>query len=316
MHVTKHLEKAEKAKRAIVSIEVLPPVRGGDAESLFSSIDAMAEFSPAFINVTHHQREFRLHIGPGGHSVLKQTRKRPGTVGICAAIRQRYQIDTVAHLIAAGHSKEELENILIELSYLGIDNILALRGDRVKNDLLGEEKYSHANVLVSQIAAMNKGIYLDKDIPGAPTQFQIGVAGYPEKHYEAPNLEEDILRLKEKVNCGASYIITQMFFNNKYYFQFVKKARKAGIKVPIIPGLKPISNKRHLSSIPGFFHVDLPPELANALKKTKNNEEVKEIGIAWCSSQAKELIKNGAPCIHFYTMGKGSLVKKVIADVF
>jgi len=317
MKVTEHIKNA---KRTLFSFEILPPLKGKSIQSIFESIDPLLEFEPSFINVTYHREEFIYKKREKGYLEKINIRKRPGTVGICAAIMNKYKIDAVPHLICGGFTKEETENALIDLQFLGIDNVLALRGDPIKTEtsfVPEENGHAHAIDLVKQIVRMNQGIYLDEEITDAyPTQFCIGVAGYPEKHFEALNMKTDLKYLKEKVDAGADYIVTQMFFDNEKYFQFVDLCRENGINVPIIPGIKPITTLKQIQFLPKTFHIDFPDELADELIKCKTDNEVKELGIEWAVKQSKELIKSGVPCIHYYTMGKSEAVKRVAEQVF
>lgn len=317
MKVTEHLKNA---KKTLFSFEILPPLKGKSINSIYESIDPLLEFEPSFINVTYHREEFIYKKREKGYLEKINIRKRPGTVGICAAIINKYKIDAIPHLICGGFTKEETENALIDLQFLGIDNVLALRGDPIKTEssfVPEENGHAHAIDLVKQIVRMNQGIYLDDEITEAsPTQFCIGVAGYPEKHFEALNMKTDLLYLKAKVDAGADYIVTQMFFDNEKYFQFLNLCREYGINVPIIPGIKPITNLKHIQFLPKTFHVDFPEALADELVNCKSDKEVKEVGIEWAIKQSKELISKGAPCIHYYTMGKSESVKRIAKQVF
>lgn len=317
MKVIDHLNKA---KETIFSFEILPPLKGQNIQSIFDSIDPLLEFKPPFVNVTYHREEVVYKRLSNGLLEQKVIKKRPGTVGICAAIQNKYKIDAVPHILCGGFSKEDTENALIDLAFLGIENVLALRGDSMKNETYfvpepGGNKY--ASELVAQICDMNKGIYLDEELQNKnPTNFCVGVAGYPEKHFEAPSLNNDIDRLKAKVNAGAEYITTQLFFDNEKYFQYVERCRKAGITVPIIPGIKPVATKRHLSVLPHFFHVDMPDDLIKAIADCKTNAEVRQVGIEWGIQQCKELKEAGVPAIHFYSMGKVDNVQAIAEAVF
>lgn len=306
--------------KVLFSFEVLPPLKGTSINSLFNAIDPLIEFDPKFINVTYHREEYKYKERENGLLEKVSIRKRPGTVGICSAIKHKYGIDTVAHLICGGFTKEETENALIDLNFLGINNVLALRGDPVKgekNFVPEKNGHSYAVELVKQIVNLNKGIYLDDEIKNAsPTDFCIGVAAYPEKHSEAPNIETDLKHLKSKINAGAEYVITQLFYDNKKFFDFVKLCRKNNINVPIIPGLKPITSKKQISLIPKTFAVSIPEELTKEIEKSKDNKSAREIGIEWTIQQSKELIKWGVPCLHYYTMGNSSAVKKIASEIF
>ncbi len=317
MKVIDHIKSSSKT---LFSFEILPPLKGAGINSIYDSIDPLLEFNPAYVNVTYHREEYIYRKRENGLLQKVSVRKRPGTVGICAAIMAKYKIDTVPHLICGGFNKEETENALIDLQFLGIDNVLALRGDPVKTEAHfspNSEGHAHAVELVGQIVDMNTGNYLyEENQSVTPTDYCIGVAGYPEKHFEAMNMNTDLQYLKQKVDAGAEYIVTQMFYDNSKYFEFVKKCREIGISVPIIPGLKPITNLRHINFIPKFFHVDFPDDLADALMLCKNNDEVKEVGINWSIRQAKELVEKEVPSLHFYTMGKSSAVKKIASAVY
>ncbi len=317
MKVTQHLSESEKT---LFSFEILPPLKGESIAALFKGIDPLMEFKPAFIDVTYHREEFVFKHRERGLLERIATRKRPGTVGICAAILNRYKVDTVPHIICGGFSKEETENALIDLHFLGIENILVLRGDAVKSEggfKPESDGHHYASQLLEQVVNMNKGIYLDDEMPPqTPTNFCIGVAGYPEKHFEAPNMNSDMRYLKLKVDMGADYIVTQMFFDNKKYFEFVDLCRSNGINVPIIPGLKPLTTKKQLTVLPSVFHIDIPDELVEAVEKAKNSEQVRQVGIEWCIAQSKELIDNNAPCLHYYSMGKSEAVKKIAEALF
>ena len=318
MKVVDHIKKA--AGKTLFSFEILPPLKGQNIQSIFDHIDPLMEFEPPFIDVTYHREEYVYKELSGGLLQKKVVRKRPGTVGICAAIQNKYEVDAVPHILCGGFTKEDTENFLIDLDFLGIDNVLALRGDAVKNETYfsaEKEGHTYAKDLVKQIVGLNKGEYLDEELLNkSKTNFCIGVAGYPEKHMEAPSLDQDVLRLKEKVDAGACYVVTQMFFDNQKYFEFVDKCRKAGITVPIIPGLKPLATKKQLSILPHRFHVDLPDALTLEVLKCKSKEEVRQVGVEWCIKQSKELIKGGAPVLHYYSMGKSDNIQKIAGELF
>ena len=316
MKVTDHLKNAEGP---LFSFEILPPLKGKSIQSIFDGIDPLMEFGPKFINVTYHREEYIYKERDHGLLEKIAIRKRPGTVGICAAIMNKYQVDAVPHLICGGFSKEETENALIDLQFLGIDNVLALRGDSIKTESSFKphpQGHQYAVELIEQISEMNNGNYLIEDIKLEPTDFCVGAAGYPEKHFEAMNLTTDLEYLKKKVEAGAEYIVTQMFFDNKKYFNFVDACRAAGIDVPIIPGLKPIKSMNHISFLPKFFHIDYPEELSNELLKCKSNADVEKLGIEWGIQQSKELKDAGVPCIHYYTMSNSSSVKAIAKEIF
>ena len=318
MKVTDYLENANG--NTLVSFEVLPPLKGGSMEAIFDTLDPLMEFKPPFIDVTYHREDFVYKKMPSGYYEKIAIRKRPGTVGICAAIMHRYGVDAVPHLICGGFSKEETENALIDLNFLNVNNVLALRGDARSFDgrfVPEPDGHEFALDLVKQVADMNRGKYLDSNIEnGAKTDFCIGVAGYPEKHFEAPNLAVDLEFTKQKVEAGASYIVTQMFFDNNHYFKYVEECRKAGINVPIVPGLKPLTKKHQVSSIPRHFYIDLPEELAKELMHAKSAEARAQVGVEWCIMQSKELKEKGVPCLHYYTMGDAETIRKIAETVF
>lgn len=317
MKVTDHIQKAKG--KTLFSFELIPPVKGRNIQELYNNIDPLMEFKPPFIDVTTSREEY-IYIDRDGLLDKKLTRMRPGTVGICASIKHKYNVDTVPHVLCGGFTKEETEYLLVDCHYLGIDNIMALRGDAMK-----EEKYFeptkgghvYASELVKQIKDLNQGSYLHEVIETDDcANFCIGVAGYPEKHLEAPSLKSDLKRLKEKVDLGADYVVTQMFFDNRKYFEFVDEARKMGIDVPIIPGIKPIAVKRHLQLLPQVFKVDIPEDLVDAVEACKNNKEVRQVGVEWCINQSKELKDAGVPVLHYYSMGKSDNIKAIAAEVF
>ncbi len=316
MKVTDHLLEA---KETLFSFEILPPLKGKSIQSIFDGINPLMEFKPKFVNVTYHREEYIYKERENGLLEKIAIRKRPGTVGICAAIMNKYEIDAVPHLICGGFSREETENALIDLQFLGIDNVLALRGDSIKTEAnFKPDKNGHtfAQELIEQIDEMNSGNYLMDEVQLEPTKFCIGAAGYPEKHFEAMNLSTDLLNLKKKVDAGAEYIVTQMFFDNKKYFEFVETCRAIGINVPIIPGLKPIKSMNHISFLPKFFHIDYPEALSKELLKCKSNSDVMQVGIEWGIQQSKELKAAGAPCIHYYTMSNSESVKAIANQIF
>lgn len=318
MKVTQHIENAKG--KPLFSFEILPPLKGQNIQSIFDSIDPLMEFNPPFIDVTYHREEYEFKELSNGLLQKKIVKKRPGTVGICAAIQNKYNVDAIPHILCGGFTKEDTENLLIDLDFLGIDNVVALRGDALKNETYfkpEKEGNEFASDLVLQINNLNNGIYLDEDLKNsAKTNFCIGVAGYPEKHMEAPSLDSDIHFLKEKIKNGADYIITQMFFDNKKFFDFLDKCRAAGITIPIIPGLKPISTKKQLNLIPHRFSIELPDDLIMEVVKAKDNDVVKQIGIDWCIQQSKELVAAGIPVLHYYSMGKAENIKAIASKVF
>lgn len=317
MKVTEHISSA---KSTLFSIEILPPLKGQNISSIFQTMDELMEFSPAFVDVTYHREEYIFKDAGNGLLERKTVKKRPGTVGICAAIMNRYNVDTVPHIICGGFSKQDTEDALIDLAFVGIDNVLILRGDPIKSEgRFKAETDGHAFAvdLVHQVASMNNGHYLDPDLKDVQkTNFCMGVAGYPEKHFEAPNMKSDLRWLKAKIEAGAEYVVTQMFFDNQAYFDFVKLCRENGINVPIIPGLKPLTAKSQLSVLPHHFHINMPDELVEAVEKAKTEEAVRIIGEEWCIQQSKELIQGGAPVLHYYTMGKAKSTKTIAKAVF
>jgi methylenetetrahydrofolate reductase (NADPH) len=316
MKVIDHLNSANKT---LVSFEILPPLKGKGINALWEHLDPLIEYKPAFINVTYHRSESMFKRKLDGTFDKVEVRKRPGTVGICAAIMNRYKVDAVAHLICGGFSKQETEDALIDLNFLGIDNVLVLRGDAPKNESFFEPEpggHKYAIDLLQQVLNMNNGIYLEEDLKNAvKTNFCIGVAGYPEKHFESPNMQTDLSFLKAKVDAGAEYITTQMFFDNQKYFDFVKACRAYNINVPIIPGLKPISSRKQLNVIPRTFHVDIPEDLSSEILKCKSDADVEIVGTEWLMHQSKELIAGGVPVLHYYTLGKHHLVANVVKQL-
>ena len=317
MKITEHLKSA---KDTLFSIEILPPLKGKSIHSIFDGIDPLMEFKPAFVDVTYHREEYIYKKRDGGYLEKVSIRKRPGTVGICAAIMNKYNVEAVPHIICGGFTREETENALIDLQFLGVDNVLVLRGDSIKTEsqfIPEPGGHNYAIDLVKQVRDMNSGLYLDDEMKDAsPTNFCMRIDGYPEKHFEAPNLYSDMKWLKAKVDAGADYIVTQMFFDNKKYFEFVDLCRKNDINVPIIPGLKILSSRSQLIALPKIFHIDLPQDLFVELEKCKDDKAVKEIGIKWCIEQSKELKKAKVPCLHYYTMGTSDSTKRVAKEVF
>lgn len=317
MKITDHIKKAKGNTQ--FTFEILPPVKGHNVQTIFDNIDPLMEFNPPFIDVTYHREEYVYNDLGNGLLQKKVVRKRPGTVGICAALQNKYNVDAVPHILCGGFTKEVTENLLIDLDFLGINNVVALRGDAVKSETYfsaNKDGHSYASQLVNQISDLNKGKYLEDLEISSKTNFCIGVAGYPEKHMEAPSLESDIHFLKEKIKLGANYIVTQMFFDNSKFFEFKEMCEKKGINVPIIPGLKPISTKKQLNILPHRFHCDLPEVLIKEIIKCKDNSEVKQVGIEWCIEQSKELKKHGVPFLHYYSMGKALNIKKIASEIF
>jgi methylenetetrahydrofolate reductase (NADPH) len=318
MKITEQLSRTNGS--TLFSVEILPPLKGKSIESIYNILDPIMEFKPAFIDVTYHREEYVYKKRENGLLEKFSIRKRPGTVSICAAIKFHYNCDPVPHMICGGFSKDETENALLELNYLGIDNLLLLRGDAIKSEAVfepHEKGHRYALDLVQQVSNMNKGKYLDEELQEvSATNFCIGVAGYPEKHFEAPNLKSDLKYLKAKVDAGAEYIVTQMFFDNKKFFDFTDKCKEAGINVPIIPGLKPITTRKQCNALPKTFHVDLPEILSDIIENCKSEKEVKEAGIEWCVQQSIELKKAGVPCLHYYTMGNAETTCRIAEKVF
>jgi methylenetetrahydrofolate reductase (NADPH) len=314
MKVTEHLARA---KQPLISFEIIPPLRGGDARGLLALIDDLVKYHPPFIDITSHAAEVMYEETPAGIQ-RRVKRKRPGTLGVCALIQNKYQIDAVPHILCHGFTREETEDFLIELRYLGIDNVLAVRGDDSgyqKPLQHGRSANRYACDLVSQIASMNGGRYLEEDLLDAePTSFCIGVGGYPEKHFEAPNLRLDVRHVKDKIDAGAHYVVTQMFFDNRHYFRFLDLCREQGIEVPVIPGLKILTSVKQLTSIPRTFFVDIPPELSDEVLAAKP-EHVVDIGVEWARKQTQELLDRGVPSAHFYVMQSAAAIKKLMAKL-
>ncbi len=316
----KVIDIINKAKSTVFSFELLPPLKGNDTSKMYRTIESLIDFDPKYINITTHRDEVEFKEMPDGSIVKRTVRKRPGTVAIAASIQHKYGIPVIPHILCGGFSKSETEHVLIDLNFLGINNVLALRGDGVKNQHVFQPDpngHKNANELVVQIKDLQKGKYLESDFKNnTPLDFCIGVAGYPEKHFEAPNMEQDLAYLKQKVDAGADYIVTQMFFDNRAYYDFVEKCRNIGITVPIIPGIKPINLKNQLTVLPKIFSVDLPQELVSELVKCKNNEEARQVGTEWAIYQAKDLIANNVPSIHIYTYGIMDNVGKIVKAAF
>lgn len=320
MRVSDRIQRAQEAKKTLFAFELLPPLKGEGLDVIFDAIDPLMEFNPAYINVTCHREDVTYIEREGGLLEKRVVHRRPGTVGISAAIMQRYNVDVVPHLICGGINQYDIEDSLIDMDFLGIDNVLALRGDNLR----GENSFtalpnghSHASELVAQVKAMNEGIFIDGQVTNCHhTNFCVGVAGYPEKHSEAPNIECDIKQLKSKVDAGADYIVTQMSFDNGKILDFIARCRKAGISVPIVPGIKPFSTKKQLTLLPQVFHVDLPADLVSAVEQCKDNAAVRQVGIEWAIAQGRELQKAGVPALHFYTMGKSENMQRIAKELF
>jgi methylenetetrahydrofolate reductase (NADPH) len=315
----KVIEHINQAKETLISFEILPPMKGKGIQSLYEHLDPLMEFKPAFINVTYHRSEHVFKKTKTNTFEKVVVRKRPGTESICASIMNKYDVDTVPHLICGGFDINDTEDALINLNYLGIDNVLVLRGDAAKSESSFEAEpggHRYAIDLLKQVVNMNNGIYIEEDLKNSnKTKFCIGVAGYPEKHFEAPNMESDLNYLKAKVDAGADYIVTQMFFDNEKYFSFVKRCRDMGISVPIIPGLKPIYNRRQLNILPKTFHIDIPSELEAEMNGCQDDTEIEAVGKEWLLYQSRELRKAGVPVLHYYTIGRPKLVASVVKDL-
>ena len=320
MHITEIVREAADRKKPRLAVELLPPLKGEGTQHIFDALDPLREFSPAYINVTCHREDVKYTEREDGLLERHMVRRRPGTVGISAAIMKRYGLETVPHLICGGQSRYDIEDALIDLDFLGIHNVLAIRGDNLKGEhafRVHPNGHAHASDLVRQISRMNRGIFIDGEVDQCHhSHFCIGVAGYPEKHAEAPNRAEDLRRLKEKVDAGADYILTQMSFDNSKILSFIDDCRSAGIAVPIIPGLKPFASKSQLTMLPQIFHVDLPAELVREVERCDTNRQVREFGIEWAVAQGKELIAAGVPVLHFYTMSKTDSIVKIAEALF
>jgi methylenetetrahydrofolate reductase (NADPH) len=313
-------EEIARAKKPLLSFEVLPPTKGKSINSLFEALDPFMEFKPSFVNVTYHRAEQLYKKRIDGTFERIEIRKRPGTVGICAAIMNKYQLEAIPHLICGGFSKEETENALIDLHYLGIKNVLALRGDAAANEKFfvpHPQGHKYAHELVDQIIQLNKGQYIEDDIiEGVKSDFCIGVAGYPEKHMESPNVDIDIEHLKNKIALGAHYINTQMFFDNNKYYEFKRKCELADIHVPIIPGIKPLTSDQQLHTIPRIFHVDVPMDLYQAMKQCTTKAAMEQVGTEWLLMQCRDLLAHNVPVLHFYTMSKPNVIYNVLKELF
>lgn len=320
MQVIDIINKAAKEGKTRFAFELLPPLKGAGVEGVFEAIEPLMEFDPAYINVTYHREEVKYVERRDNLLEKRVVRRRPGTVGISAAIMKRYGVEVVPHLICGGMSKYDIEDSLIDMDFLGINNVLALRGDNLRGEHVftpHPDGHCNATALVRQIADMNKGVFVDHEVEVcAHSKFCIGVAGYPEKHSEAANHEMGMKHLKEKVDAGASYIVTQMSFDNSKILDFISRCKAAGINAPVIPGIKPFSTKAQLSMLPQIFHVDLPQELVTEVEKCKDNKQVREVGVEWAIAQAKELKAAGVPVLHFYTMGKTDNMQKIAKAIF
>ena len=313
------IEHIKQAKDTLLSFEILPPLKGKGIQAIYDHLDPLMEFKPAYINVTYHRSEHIFKKRADGSFEKVVIRKRPGTEAICASIMNKYTVDTVPHLICGGFSVQETEDALLTLNYLGIDNVLVLRGDAARNETSFEPEpdgHKYAIDLLKQVVNLNNGIYLEEELKGTNhIKFCTGVAGYPEKHFEAPNMQTDLMYLKKKVDAGGEYIVTQMFFDNRKFFSFEKQCREIGITVPIIPGLKPVTSKKQLTNIPRTFYVDIPTDLSGQILKCKDDKEVEKIGTEWLLTQSKELKKAGVPVLHYYTLGKPNVVVNVVKEL-
>jgi methylenetetrahydrofolate reductase (NADPH) len=318
MKITQHIANANG--KTLFSFELLPPVKGQSMDGIYKAIDPLMEFKPPFIDVTSSREDLFYKELPNGTIQKATYRKRPGTVAVCAAIKHKYNVDTVPHLICGGFTKEETEYALIDLQFLGIDNVLVLRGDARKTEsgfVPTPGGHCYASELLEQVVNMNNGIYLHEYQDSSyKTDFCVGVAAYPEKHFEAPNLKSDFKYLKQKIDGGADFVVTQMFFDVNKYKEFVKLCRENGINVPIIPGLKPITTAKQLVNLPKIFHLDIPEDLCNAVNACKDDKQVKEVGIEWMINQCKELVDFGVPVLHFYTMGNPEPTKRIAQAIF
>ncbi len=316
----KVIDIINNSKETVFSFELLPPLKGNDTSRIYQTIESLVDFDPKYINITTHRDEIEYKEKSDGSIVKRTVRKRPGTVAIAAAIQYKYGIPVVPHVLCGGFNKSETEHVLIDLNFLGIKNILALRGDGVKNQHIftpEKEGHTYAYQLVEQIINLKTGVYLDDDLKNnTPLDFCVGVAGYPEKHFEAPNLDQDLTNLKLKVEAGADYIVTQMFFDNQVYYDFVEKCRANGINVPVIPGIKPINAKNQLTVLPKIFHINLPNELSRELAKCKNNDDARQVGTEWAIYQSRDLKAHNAPSLHIYTYGISDNVKEIVKAVF
>ncbi|MDR1021950.1 MAG: methylenetetrahydrofolate reductase [NAD(P)H] [Prevotellaceae bacterium] len=316
----KVIDIIKKSTSTLFTFELMPPLKGASFAEIAETVERLVPYSPAYVNITNHRAEEVIRERPDGFFEKQVVKKRAGTVSVAAAIKYKYGVEVAPHLVCGGYSRSEVEDMLIDFSFLGIENVLVLRGDPVhgeKHFTAEKNGYSHAIELLRQAVDMNHGRYLNPDLKNVtPTDFCFGVAGYPEKHSEAPNMEADLQRLKEKVEAGAEYVVTQMFFDNRKYFDFVDACRKNGINVPIVPGLKPFSALRQLSVLPQIFHIDLPTALVNEAKRYSNLQDVRKVGVAWCVEQCRELKEAGVPALHFYTMGKADNVEEIVKNIF
>ncbi|MGA1977510.1 MAG: methylenetetrahydrofolate reductase [NAD(P)H] [Bacteroidales bacterium] len=314
------IDKIKSAKGPLFTFELLPPLKGHSIERVYSAIDRLIGFQPAYINFTTHRNEITYKERPDGLVERRITRLRPGTIALAAAVKYKYNITVVPHILCGGFTREETENVLIEMNFLGIDDVLALRGDPQRGSrtfIPEKEGHSHTSELVKQIVDMNNGRYLEETLEDATSSnFCIGVAGYPEKHFEAPNMQSDLENLKKKVDAGASYIVTQMFFDNGKFFRFIEKCREAGINVPVIAGIKPISALNDINLLPQTFHIEVPNDLVNSVRKCATDHEAREVGIEWAAMQSRDLIKKRVPGIHYYTLGRSDNIARIVKAAF
>lgn len=316
--MSKVIDKLNNSKSTFVSFELVPPLKGSDVNVLYNSIEPLMELNPAYINVTCHRDEVQYIPNDNGTYSKLTLAKRPSTLAIVAAIMQRFNVDIVPHVICGGASMAKIESELLDLHFMGINNVVALRGDAEpgqKRFIPDPDGFMHSNQLVEMITRLNHGQYLDPRIQGISTDFCVGVAGYPEKHYEAANMQTDIEHLKQKVEAGAHYVVTQMFFDNSKFYEFREQCRNAGITVPIIPGLKPLSTARQIQTIPQAFHLDIPNDLVNELQRYDKKEDQYQVGIEWCIAQCKDLLAHDVPALHFYTMGRADNVRQIVKAV-
>jgi methylenetetrahydrofolate reductase (NADPH) len=312
------IDKINAAKKPLFTFELLPPLKGHSLDRIYNTIDRLMEYEPAYINFTSHRNEVVFKERPDGLIEKKTVRKRPGTVALAAAVKYKYNVTVVPHLLCGGFTKQETENLLIDMNFLGINDLLALRGDPVKGRrafIPEVDGHSYTSELVAQISDMNRGNYLD-DVDNTPTSFCVGVAGYPEKHIEAANMISDLERLKEKIDAGGQYIVTQMFFDNQKFYSFVEKVREMGIDVPVIPGLKPVAALNDINLLPQTFNIDMPDELVKELKKCKTNRDACEVGVEWTTQQSLDLLANNVPGIHYYTLGASDNISRIVKNSF
>ncbi len=317
MRVIDHLNAT--GGRTAFSFEILPPLKGNDIGRVYGIIDKLREFDPKYINITSHRSEVQYRELPDGSIIKKKVRKRPGSVAIASAIQNKYGITAVPHIICKGFTRDETEYALIDLNFLGVHDLLLLQGDAKGPDKSTDPKEVnlHASDLQAQVNDFNRGIYADGDpFEANATPFSYGMACYPEKHEAAPNMKSDLKYAKMKVDNGASYLVTQMFFDNQKYYDFVERCRKEGINVPIIPGIKPVVFRNQLNVLPRVFRSDIPEPFASELAKCESDEQAKEVGVEWCIEQCRDLIEHGVPSIHFYTLMATESVRRVAREIY